>query len=115
MQGVISHGPTETEQRNIATVYAWAEAWRLPGGSAEKMVDEVYADAPVFGAICAHGDMVAFEGHVEMLTKCGEKRGWPFAVFMTFDDDGRIVRDHTYMPDSPHGELFQEAARKAAD
>jgi hypothetical protein len=48
-----------------------------------------------------------------MTTKEGEKRGWPFAAFLSFDEDGRITRDHTYMPDSPHGDLFEKAAREA--
>ncbi len=139
---------TETERRNVRTVYAYADAWTLPGGSAESMVDEIYAASPevvsvlqglrvsdsggfkdawkqaelrierhyterriLFDSICPCGDAVAFEGRVELLTKAGESRGWPFAVFMTFDANGRITSDHTYMPDSPHGDLFEEAAR----
>lgn len=136
-----------TEQRNLQRVKDWAEAWRLPGGSAARMVDEIYADEPdviavlqghrvsgagnfktawkdaelkiekvyaereiIFGPMLVSGDSVAFEGEVRMLTKDGERRGWNFAVFMVFDDRGRIVSDHTYMPDSPHGDLFERAA-----
>jgi hypothetical protein len=138
---------TATEQRNLQRVKDWAEAWRLPGGSAQRMVDEIYADEPeviavlqghrvsgsgnfksawreaelnieavyaereiIFGPMLASGDSVAFEGEVRMLTKDGERRGWHFAVFMVFDEEGRIVSDHTYMPDSPHGDLFERAA-----
>ncbi|GAB3273298.1 nuclear transport factor 2 family protein [Parahaliea aestuarii] len=138
----------EVEQRNLGVIKAWAEAWRLPGGSAARMVDEIYADEPdvvavlqghrvsgegnfkqawrkaelqiegvyaerkiVFGTVIASGNSVAFEGEVRMTTKEGESRGWPFSAFMVFNEEGRIVSDHTYMPDSPHGQLFEDAAR----
>lgn len=37
---------TAIERRNVASVYRWAEAHQKPGGSTERMVDEVYSDAP---------------------------------------------------------------------
>ncbi len=138
---------TATEQRNLQQVQAWADAWRLPGGSASRMVDEIYADEPevtavlqghrvsgagnfksawkeaelkieevyaereiIFSTMLARGNSVAFEGAVKMVTKDGEQRGWEFAVFMVFDSQGRIVSDRTYMPNSPHGDLFEQAA-----
>jgi hypothetical protein len=55
-----------------------------------------------FSNIVAQGDAVAVEGAVEMVAKDGSQRGWPFAVFFKFDSEGRIMSDHTYMPDSPH-------------
>ena len=131
-------------------VRAWAAAWRLPGGSADRMVEEIYADAPeviamlqgkqvvtsggskaawkdmerrieqdyasrevIFDAFCPCEDTVAVEARVVMLSKDGEERSWPFAVFFTFDADGRIVRDHTYMPDTPHRYLLDETAAAA--
>lgn len=38
--------PTHTpeEERNIARIHQWAEAWSQPGGSAATMVDECYSD-----------------------------------------------------------------------
>jgi hypothetical protein len=142
---------SRTERRNVARVLAWAEAWQVPGGSAKRMVDEVYADAPEvvsvlqgtrvssaaagkqawkrselgierkyrhrrieFDAIYPCGDTVTIEARVDMMTREGERRSWPFAVVMTFDRDGRIVRDHTYMPESPHQADFRRAARAIA-
>ena len=141
---------SEREQRNVDGVRAWAAAWRLPGGSAAKLVDEIYAPAPevvavlqgrkvattgrskkawksmerqieqdyesrevIFDGIFPSGDTVAVEARVSMLSKSGERRSWPFAVFFTFDADGRIVRDHTYMPDTPHRRLLDETAAAA--
>ncbi len=138
---------SEVERRNVECVKAWAAAWRLPGGSAARLVDEVYAPAPevvavlqgkrvavagsskqawkemerrieqdyasrevIFDGIYPCGDTVAVEARVSMQSQEGEHRSWPFAVFFTFDRDGRIVRDHTYMPDTPHRELLDETA-----
>lgn len=142
---------TPVERRNVGRVLAWAEAWTLPGGSARRMVEEIYADSPEvvsvlqgtrvssaaagkrawkrtersierqyryrrieFDAIYPCCDTVTIEARVDMMTRAGDRRSWPFAVVMTFDGNGRIVRDHTYMPESPHQALFRRAARSVA-
>lgn len=142
---------SELERRNVERVKAWAAAWRLPGGSAARLVDDVYAPAPDvvavlqgkqvavagddksawktmerrieedyasrdvhFDAIYPSGDTVAVEARVSMISKEGEHRSWPFAVFFTFDADGSIVRDHTYMLDTPHRGLLDETAARVS-
>lgn len=37
---------TDTERRNIEQVHRWAAAYQKPGGSAQVLVDEIYADSP---------------------------------------------------------------------
>jgi len=37
---------TEIERRNIEQVHRWAAAYQMPGGSAQQLVDEIYADSP---------------------------------------------------------------------
>ena len=50
-----------------------------------------------FHTIVAKGDTVAMEVAVTETNLKGRTReGW-FAAFLTFDKDGRIVTDHTYM------------------
>jgi hypothetical protein len=52
-----------------------------------------------FGTIVAKGDTVAVEvGTIETNLKGKVREGW-FAAFLTFDQNGRIVTDHTYMMD----------------
>ena len=137
----------EKEARNVERLYRWAAEWRLPGGCAERLVDEIYAEHPeviailqdrqvaatgrdksewrsmekrieadyasrevLFDGIYPCGDVVAFEARVRVCNKSGEERSWPFAAFFTFDDAGRIICDHTYMPDTPHRRLLDETA-----
>lgn len=50
-----------------------------------------------FHAIAAKGDTVAVEVAVTETNLKGRTReGW-FAAFLTFDENGRIITDHTYM------------------
>lgn len=128
---------TERERRNLALVDEWAAAWNQPGGSAQKLLDEIYAEAlevraplqrvhlhgaggrkilrgfeeagekalaertMIFHKRLARGDIVALEVEVAYRTHDGDEgRDW-FAAFLTFDDDGRIVEDHSFMRDEP--------------
>jgi hypothetical protein len=144
-------GPlTAEEERCVAGLEAWATAYALPGGCAERMVDEVYADQPevvsvltgtvvarhgadktawrklegamealyrerhvVFTAVYPRGNTIAIEARIEQVLHDGTRRGWPFAVFLTFDDAGRIVTDHTYMQPPPTQKMFDDAAKAA--
>ena len=36
---------TELERRNLKLVDEWATTWNQPGGSSEKLVNQLYADA----------------------------------------------------------------------
>ena len=130
--------PTERERRNLELVEAWADAWKIPDGSPERLVHEIYADSveiagPLQGAVpirhgqpkdpilaveeahargiaerrmvfhkkVAQGDVVALEVEVPYVTKDGTKGTEWFAAFLTFDDDGRITEDHTFLRDRP--------------
>ena len=136
------------EERCVAGLEAWARAYEMPGGSAERMVNQVYADLPevvsvltgtvvarrgidksawrraeeamealyrerrvVFTAVHPRGNTIAVEALIEQVLHDGSTRGWPFAVFLTFDVEGRIVTDHTYMQPPPTQRLFDDAAR----
>jgi hypothetical protein len=50
-----------------------------------------------FGTIVAKGDTVAVEVSVTETNLKGNTREGRFAAFLTFDKDGRITVDHTYM------------------
>jgi len=144
---------TEVEIRNVESVYRWAREYQKPGGSAERLVDEVYCDSPevvsvltnlhvahnhgsktawreaelelgarvaarrvVFDAIHPSDNVVCVEARIEQELADGSCRGWPFAVFLYFDDEHRILRDHTYMlPPPDYSRLEQAAAEKDAE
>lgn len=75
------------------------ERWR----SVELDIEDQYESRSIiFDHIIARGDAAAVEARVQMRTRDGVERGWPFSVFFRFDSEGRITSDHTYMPDSPH-------------
>ncbi len=129
---------TELERRNLTLVDEWATSWNQPGGSSEKLVNQLYADATevrgplqanvglkrgeskagflaveqaaanamkkrtmIFRQKLARGNTVAVEVEVPYtMTDGREGTDW-FAAFLTFDDEGRIVCDHTFMRDRP--------------
>lgn len=73
--------------------------WR----SVELDIEHQYESRSItFHTIIARGDAAAVEASVHLRTTDGVERGWPFSVFFRFDGEGRIMSDHTYMPDSPH-------------
>jgi len=132
---------TEEEQRTLAAVEAWKDAWNAKG-EASKLVDELYAGkCEVFTPFqrvyhvrmgqskenwrnleiefekiwkkrtqtivncVVQGNRVSVECEVEMHRLDGEVvKGW-YAAFLTFDKDGRVTCDHTYMDMPPLKEL----------
>lgn len=73
--------------------------WR----SVELDIESQYKSRSItFENIIAKGDAVAVEGVVDLVAMDGSQRGWPYSVFFKFNSEGRIISDHTYMPDSPH-------------
>ena len=129
---------TKLERRNLKLVDEWAATWNQPGGSSDRLVNHIYADATevraplqpnvllrsgeskagflateqaaanamrerkmIFHQSVARGNTVAVEVEVPYtMTDGREGTDW-FAAFLTFDDDGRILRDHTFMRDRP--------------
>lgn len=88
------------------------QAWR----DAEVALETRYRSRRlVLSAIYPCGDTVAVEGRTEQVLKDGTTVEWPFAVFLTFDADGRIARDRTYMLPVPHQAEFERAAAAVAD
>lgn len=53
----------------------------------------------------AQGDTVAVQVEVDYVTSDGRAGVDWFAAFLTFDDDGRITVDHTFMRNRPFSEL----------
>lgn len=70
------------------------ESWRALEAANQKLYQ---ARKMRFHTIVARGDTVAIEVAVTETNLKGKTReGW-FAAFLTFDEEGRIVTDHTYM------------------
>jgi hypothetical protein len=129
---------TQIEKRNLEVVDDWESAWTLPGGSAERMVNEIYAETTevflpvgkelwvrwgeskeswlalekdwenlypmrwiIFHRKFARDNVVAMEIETRSVTHYGVNVTSRFAVFITFDDEGRIISDHTFMPSFP--------------
>lgn len=133
--------PTERERRNIELTKRWERAWNE---DPDRMVDECYAPDCVVSNMFSGHDMhgreelrvieraiKAFDGTRHMIITnmvasgdvvavqadsiFGSYRGKGVA-FLTFNDDGLIVSDHTYAADpsgasAPGSEGF--AGRKA--
>lgn len=82
-------------------------AWR----EAELTLESRYVSRRIlFKAVHPRGDTIAIEADIEQILKDGTQRGWPFAVFLTFDASGRIIRDHTYMLPHPNQDDLERAA-----
>jgi hypothetical protein len=52
----------------------------------------------------AQGDTVAIQVEVDYVTSGGRAGVESFAAFLTFDDEGRIAIDHTFLRDKPFSE-----------
>ena len=52
-------------------------------------------------SILAQGDTVAVQVSVEMTSKNGQSRQGAFAAFLKFDEDGKIVSDHSFLGRHP--------------
>lgn len=52
-------------------------------------------------SILARGDTVAVQVSVEMTSKDGQSRQGAFAAFLKFDEDGKIVSDHSFLGRHP--------------
>jgi hypothetical protein len=91
----------------VAREGADKSSWR----STEAAMEALYsARRVVFTAVYPRGNTIAAEALIEQVLKDGTPRGWPFAVFLTFDAEGRVIADHTYMTPPPHQHMFDEAA-----
>ena len=134
---------TQIEKRNLELVDDWESAWTMPGGSAERMVYEIYAETTeiflpvgkqllvrwgeskeswlaeekhvenlypmrrmIFHHKFARDNVVAMEIETPGVTYSGVNVTARYAVFITFDDEGRSIRDHTFMlyPEDVGGE-----------
>ncbi|MBN1615552.1 MAG: nuclear transport factor 2 family protein [Deltaproteobacteria bacterium] len=70
-----------------------------------------------FHTLVAEGNTVAMEVIVEETNLKGRKREVWFSAFLTFDDDGKIVKDHTYqlnMEKTPDPEKAKDPKIKEA-
>ncbi len=52
-------------------------------------------------SILAQGDTVAVQVSVEITSKDGNQRQGSFAAFLKFDEDGKIVSDHSFLGRHP--------------
>lgn len=65
---------SDTERRNIEHVHHWAAAYKLPGGSPGRLVDEIYSENPEVVSVLT-------DTHV---ARAGEsKHAWRAAEFQT--------------------------------
>ena len=83
------------------------EHWKRAEVEVEKMMK---SRAVVLDTLYPSGDTVAVEARMVVDTYEDGEKTWPFAVFLTFDADGRIVRDGTYIPDWVLRKLHVQAA-----
>jgi predicted SnoaL-like aldol condensation-catalyzing enzyme len=64
----------------------------------------------------ARGDTVALEVATTVITHDGKEHHSWFAAFLTFDKDGRVVTDHTYMTGpAPKSGNFPPGLKEAMD
>ena len=97
MAELYADGPEVVSVLAGVQVAASGEAHKQPWAEAEVAVSEHYESRSIpLAAMYPSGDTVAVEARLDATTHDGEHRGWPFAVFLTFDASGKIVRDHTY-------------------
>ena len=52
-------------------------------------------------SILARGDTVAVQVSIELTSKDGKSRQGAFAAFLKFDEDGKIVSDHSFLGRHP--------------
>jgi len=52
-------------------------------------------------SILARGDTVAVQVSIELTSKDGQSRQGAFAAFLKFDEDGKIVSDHSFLGRQP--------------
>ncbi len=52
-------------------------------------------------SILARGDTVAVQVSIELTSKDGQSRQGAFAAFLKFDEDGKIVSDHSFLGRHP--------------
>ena len=71
---------------------------------AERKIEKQYKRRKMnITSIIAKDNKAAIEGIAETEQHDGKQRKWNFAVFFVFDKEtGLIIRDHTYMPDTPN-------------
>ena len=85
------------------------EAWRR----SEAEVESRYpCRAVLMAAVHPSDGTIAAEGRMALEDHEGRRTGWPFAVFLTFED-GRIVVDHTYMLRNENTVVHEEAGHGA--
>ena len=58
-------------------------------------------------SILAQGDTVAVQVSVEMTSKDGRSRQGSFAAFLKFDEEGKIVSDHSFLGRHPRPTVDQ--------